>query len=86
MVCVEQPIFLKMLNFTNFQTLKTEIAIYNVGEKIKFWDTTDRTWIKGEIIQITECSGYFVNLKIGFKGYKKEREVQIYRKNWLSKL
>lgn len=72
--------------FTNVQSFSTKTSTYKVGEKIKFWDTTDRTWIKGEIIQITECGGYFVNLKIAFKGYKKERQVEIYREDWLSKL
>lgn len=74
-----------MLIFKNVPSVKTEITTYTVGEQIKFWDSTERTWVKGKIIEITECCGYFVKLTIAYYAYKKQREVVICREDWLSK-
>lgn len=74
-----------MLNFKNVPSLNTEITTYTVGDEIKFWDSIEQTWLKGKIIQITECCGYFVKLKITYYAYKKQREVVICREDWLGK-
>ncbi|MBE9053878.1 hypothetical protein IQ243_26455 [Nostocales cyanobacterium LEGE 11386] len=71
--------------FTNVQSFSTKTATYKVGEKIKFWDTTERTWTKGEVIQIIECSGFFVSVSIAYKSHNKQRQAKIFREDWLDK-
>ncbi|YAF99309.1 MAG: hypothetical protein AB3A66_29620 (plasmid) [Nodularia sp. CChRGM 3473] len=71
--------------FTNVQSFSTKTSTYTVGEKIKFWDTTERCWVKGEITQITECSGFFVSVSIAYKSHNKQRQAKIFREDWLDK-
>ncbi|MBD2505639.1 hypothetical protein [Anabaena azotica] len=69
--------------FTNVNSLETPTALYTVGKNIKFWDMTERTWLKGKITSITQCEGYFVSVTISHQNFRKKREVHINREDWL---
>lgn len=69
--------------FTKVNSLETPTAVYAVGKNIKFWDLTEHGWLKGNIAAITQCEGYFVNVIISHQSFKKKREVQIHREDWL---
>ena len=73
----------EMPAFTKVNSLETPIAVYTVGKTIKFWDMTERTWLKGKISEITECQGYFVSVTISHQNYNKKREINIHREDWL---
>jgi hypothetical protein len=73
----------EMPEFTKVNSLETSIAVYAVGKTIKFWDLGDRTWLKGKITAITQCEGYFVSTTILHQNFKKKREVNIHREDWL---
>jgi hypothetical protein len=73
----------EMPAFTHINSLETPTAVYSVGKIIKFWDMSDCSWIKGRIEAITQCDGYFVNVVISHQNYKKKREINIHREDWL---
>lgn len=73
----------QMPEFTKVSSLQTETAVYAVGKTIKFWDMSERDWLKGKIVAITQCEGYFVSVKILYQNYKKSREINIHREDWL---
>jgi hypothetical protein len=69
--------------FTKVQSLKTDNATYNVNQTIKFWHLDERNWLQGRIKEITQCEGYFVNVNINYQNYNRQRQIQIYREDWL---
>jgi hypothetical protein len=73
----------EMPEFTKVNSLETTNAVYTVGKTIKFWDMSDCTWFKGTITSITQCQGYFVSVNISHQNFKKKREIQINREDWL---
>ena len=72
-----------MDRFERVQSLRTKVRNYAIGGAIKFWDTSDRLWRKGEIVDITKCAEYFVNVEIFYFSYDRRSLVQIYREDWL---
>ena len=72
-----------MDKFERVQSLKTKVRNYVIGGAIKFWDTSDRLWRKGKIVDITKCAEYFVNVEISYFSYDRRSLVQIYREDWL---
>jgi hypothetical protein len=72
-----------MDRFERVQSLRTSVRNYAIGGAIKFWDTSDRLWRKGEIVDITKCAEYFVNVEISYRNHNKRSLVQIYREDWL---
>jgi hypothetical protein len=75
----------KLPAFTSIQSISTKTATYKVGNIIKFWNDSERCWTKGEIIQIVECSGFFVSVLIAYQSHNKPRQVKIFREDWLEK-
>lgn len=73
----------EMPEFTKVLTLETSNAVYAIGKTIKFWDIGERAWLKGKITAITQCEGYFVSATISHQNFKKKREIQINREDWL---
>ncbi|BAY41369.1 hypothetical protein NIES2111_57650 (plasmid) [Nostoc sp. NIES-2111] len=73
----------EMPEFTKVNSLETSTAVYAVGKIIKFWDMSDRTWLKGKITAITQCQGYFVSVTILQQNYNKKREINIHREDWV---
>ncbi|MBD2255127.1 hypothetical protein [Nostoc parmelioides] len=73
----------EMPEFTKVNSLETKDAVYTVGKTIKFWDIGERAWLKGEITAIKQFEGYFVGMTISHQNFKKKREIQIHREDWL---
>ncbi|BAB78131.1 MULTISPECIES: hypothetical protein [Nostocaceae] len=73
----------QMPEFTKVNSLETPTAVYSVGKIIKFWDIGERAWLKGKITAITQCEGYFVSATVSHQSFKKKREIQINREDWL---
>ncbi|MBE9037610.1 hypothetical protein [aff. Roholtiella sp. LEGE 12411] len=74
----------ELSEFTKVQSLKTDNTNYTVGKTIKFWHLDERNWLQGRIKEITQCEGYFVNVDISYQNYNKQRQIQIYREDWLA--
>jgi hypothetical protein len=72
-----------LFEFTKVQSLKTDSAIYNIGKSIKFWHPNERNWVQGKIKEITQCEGYFVNANITYFSFNRQKQIHIYREDWL---
>jgi hypothetical protein len=72
-----------LFEFTKVQSLKTDSTIYNIGKSIKFWHSSERDWLKGKIKEITQCQGFFVSLNITYFSFNRQKQIHIYRKDWL---
>lgn len=60
------------------------LCYITVGNQIEFWDMSDCTWLRGEIAYIRVVNdSYFVFLRINYWYRKKQKNIDIYREDWL---